>query len=173
MLPPMGKQAWKCRMCGYGRYDRVTAQRPNGHVPDIDRQISNLEGLVQSGQLDASRAAPALEKPQSQRRAMLDAAKRGSKPAAGAVLMTKAEEEDVFRETVADLRAALEGDDPNAAREALRSLMGGVKLAPGPGHLMATFTSPPSAMYTGVYGLVAGHARRCTTVQGQGRIAQS
>ena len=112
--------------------------RPVSVAPDlarIDEQIRELERLVQLGALTPLIARAAIEQAERERRALLRAAER--RDAAG--VWTTEELAEAYREQARRLRSVLTGPDVHAAREALRELVGIVRLEPAEGYLVATY----------------------------------
>lgn len=116
---------------------KVEATAPPPELARVEAQIAELERLRASGTLSPEIAGAALARAYRER----DQAKRASKvvdPLFGA--------EDVYTETVEAMRDAIQGDDVPAAREALRGIVGPIRLHPEGGQLFAELTAGRLAM---------------------------
>ena len=137
---------------------RAEARREQIHaaVPaDVERinvEIAELERLVQAGILSSVRAAPSIEAAERDRRALMKAAVRQSTGSS----FTTNELIDAYREEATRMRHVLQGSDVNAARSALREVVGTVKLMPRETYLEAHFQRGSFALIgkTGTYGMV-------------------
>lgn len=118
----------------------------------INKEIAEIERLVQDGLLSAARAAPAIEAAERDRRAIMKAAAR---QATGSAFSTN-ELIDAYREEALRMRHVLQGSEVNAARAALREVVGTVKLMPANNHLVAHFQGGTFALLgkTGTHGMV-------------------
>lgn len=140
-------------------YMRMEARREQVHaaIPAdaerIDGEIAELERLVQAGILSAARAAPSIEAAERDRRAAMKAAAR----LPGGTVFSTNELIDAYREEAMRMRHVLKGSDVNAARLALREVVGTVKLMPRETYLEAHFQRGTFALVgrTGTYGVVA------------------
>lgn len=114
------------------RRERAAAERHNPASIEVDE----LERLVREGVLSPDTAAPAI------------AAAR-AKAAATSSLPWPSER--VWRETVANLRDVLLGEDIDAARDALRGILGAIPCAPAEDgkHLVARLTARQVMLATG------------------------
>lgn len=99
-----------------------------------DPQVAHLERLVREGVLTPEVAAPALAE-----------AKRRAQPSP----VTTLPSERLWRDAVAALRDILKGDDVIAAREALRELLGPIRLTPAGDHYIAELTARQVMLGTG------------------------
>jgi len=103
--------------------ERKAAEAP---APPQNEELKTLERLVREGILSAEVAAPAL-------------AEARKKVSQAPVIDLPWPSEKTWREAVRAMRESLLGDDVTAAREALRSLVGTVRLRPDPPYAIADF----------------------------------
>lgn len=111
---------------------KAEAISPAPELTRIDQQIAELERLRAAGTLSPEIAGAALARAHRER----DHARR---PVAVADPLFGAE--DAYSEVVDDMRRAIEGDDVSTARDALRSMLGPIKLHPRENHLAAELTA--------------------------------
>lgn len=112
---------------------RKAAETPR---PVRNEELVALERLVREGVLSPEVAAPALAE-----------ARRKATPPTVADLPWPSEK--TWRETVRAMREVLQGDDVHAAREALRNLVGTVRLWPAGQYMRAEFEERPALLATG------------------------
>ncbi len=105
---------------------RVRQERP------VAREVLELERLVREGVLSPEVAAPAIAE-----------AKRRS------VAPVELPTERTWKETVAEMREILRGDDATAARGVLRELLGVIRVRPGDGHMVAELAARNVMLATG------------------------
>lgn len=106
-------------------------------VEAIDRELDKLQEL--SGVLSPMAIAAARRELQEQRRKLV----REFTPIVANGLFGA---ETAYRETVAEMRGVLAGDDCAAARDALRELIGEIPLRPEGDHLVAELSARPVAL---------------------------
>lgn len=113
-------------------------------APRDSEEVVTLQRLVREGILSPDTAAPALA----------EARRKAQQPTPTLVPWPS---EKLWRETVANMRDVLTGDDVRAAREVLREIVGPVRLRPGESCAIAEFEERSILLATGtVDRLVAG-----------------
>lgn len=113
------------------------AQAPVVDVAHLDRQIAHLEQASAAGVLSAEIAGPALAEARRKRAAAM------RRPAATPGVFGA---ETAYREAVRDMRETLRGESIPAAREALRSILGPIRLHPQGDHLLAELSAGSMAL---------------------------
>lgn len=114
----------------------------------MDREVRELERLVQQGVLSAEVAAPAIE---AAKRKAVDLEIQAPMP------NLPWPSEKAWRETVLGMREILQGDDALAAREVLRNLIGPARCRPAvDGHVVVELTTRHVLLATGTGGRVHG-----------------
>ena len=98
----------------------------------VSRDLAELERLGREGVLSPEVAAPAIA----------EAKRRNVAP-------VELPTERAWRETVAEMREILRGDDAAAAREVLRELLGVIRVRPGEGQMVAELAARNVLLATG------------------------
>jgi len=158
MYDLLSDEAIEVGVAAIRRMSATDAARPNLFTSDelrrLDEQIAELERLRDSGVLQPSIAAAALQRAAGERQTAWRALnERREKPVEGP--FGAASE---FRQAMINIRLTLQADDVMAARDALQEILGTVRLVPEDGILIAEvgLTQLPLAKAIGSTGLVAG-----------------
>ena len=112
----------------------------NTEIERIDRELEELQRLVERGLLSPLAVTGARRELQDRRRTLQRTAERANVQ----TVLFGAEKE--FRETVEEMRTILTGDDVLAGREALRELLGEVPLTPEGDTLVTELYARPLAL---------------------------
>ena len=122
---------------------RAVGRREAPDVSRIDRQIADIERLQREGILSADVAPASIDRARHERAALL------TDRCIPSATLTAAAAEAAYRARVAKWRRILKGEDVVVAREALRELLGEVRLVPAKDHLVAHFGASEALRLTG------------------------